>query len=37
MRVYKDKQYLVFDYEDGRTVKYNFATKENYNWEDALI
>ena len=27
MRVYKDKQYLVFDYEDGRTVKYDFATK----------
>lgn len=26
-RVYKDKQYLVFDYEDGRTVKYDFATK----------
>lgn len=27
MRVYKDKQYLIFDYEDGRTVKYDFATK----------
>lgn len=27
MRIYKDKQYLVFDYEDGRTVKYDFATK----------
>ena len=27
MRVYKDKQYLVFDYEDGRTAKYDFATK----------
>lgn len=27
MRAYKDKQYLVFDYEDGRTVKYDFATK----------
>ena len=26
-RVYKDKQYLVFDYEDGRTAKYDFATK----------
>ena len=26
-RVYKEKQYLVFDYEDGRTVKYDFATK----------
>ena len=28
MRVYKEKQYLIFDYEDGRTVKYDFATKE---------
>lgn len=27
MKVYKDKQYLIFDYEDGRTVKYDFATK----------
>lgn len=27
MRVYKDKQYLIFDYKDGRTVKYDFATK----------
>lgn len=28
MKVYKDKQFLVFDYEDGRTVKYDFATKK---------
>lgn len=28
MRVYKEKQYLIFDYEDGRTVKYDFATKQ---------
>ena len=27
MRVYKDKQFLVFDFEDGRSVKYDFATK----------
>lgn len=26
-RVYKEKQYLVFNFEDGRTVKYDFATK----------
>lgn len=25
MKIYKGKQYLVFDYEDGRTVKYDFA------------
>ena len=27
-RVYKERQYLVFDYEDGRTTKYDFATKQ---------
>lgn len=27
MFIYKDKQYLVFDFEDGKTVKYDFATK----------
>ena len=27
MKIYKDKQYLVFDFEDGRNVKYDFATK----------
>ena len=25
MKVYKDKQFLVFDFEDGKTVKYDFA------------
>ena len=28
MKVYKDKQYLVFDFEDGMNVKYDFATKQ---------
>ena len=27
MRVYKEKQYLIFDFEDGRTVKYDFDKK----------
>lgn len=27
MKVYKEKQFLVFDFEDGKTVKYDFATK----------
>lgn len=27
MRVYKEKQYLIFDFEDGRMCKYDFATK----------
>lgn len=26
-KVYKEKQFLIFDFEDGRTVKYDFATK----------
>ena len=26
-KVYKEKQYLIFDFEDGRTVKYDFSTK----------
>ena len=27
MKVRKDRQFLVFDFEDGNTVKYDFATK----------
>lgn len=27
MKIYKEKQFLVFDFEDGVTVKYDFATK----------
>ena len=27
MTIYKEKQFLVFDFEDGKTVKYDFATK----------
>lgn len=29
MKVYKDKQYLIFDFEDGRVCKYDFATKSS--------
>lgn len=28
MKIYKDRQFLVFDFEDGKTVKYDFATKK---------
>ena len=28
MKIYKEKQYLIFDFEDGRNVKYDFATKQ---------
>lgn len=27
MKIYKEKQFLVFDFEDDNTVKYDFATK----------
>ena len=27
-KVYKDKQYLIFDFEDGKTVRYDFAVKK---------
>lgn len=28
MKIYKEKQFLIFDFEDGKTVKYDFATKQ---------
>ena len=28
MKIYKDKQFLVFEFDDGKTVKYDFATKK---------
>lgn len=28
MKIYKEKQFLVFEFPDGKTVKYDFATKE---------
>lgn len=27
MKIYKEKQFLIFDFEDGNMVKYDFATK----------
>lgn len=27
MKIYKERQFLIFDFEDGKTVKYDFATK----------
>lgn len=27
MKIYKEKQFLVFEFDDGKTVKYDFATK----------
>lgn len=28
MKIYKERQFLVFEFPDGKTVKYDFATKE---------
>lgn len=28
MKIYKERQFLIFDFEDGKTVKYDFAKKE---------
>lgn len=28
MKIYKEKQFLVFDFENGKTVKYDFSTKQ---------
>ena len=28
MKVYKEKQFLSFELDDGKTVKYDFATKK---------
>lgn len=30
MKIYKEKQFLIFDYEDGKTCKYDFAQKAAY-------
>lgn len=27
IKIYKEKQFLIFDFEDGRTCRYDFATK----------
>lgn len=29
LKSYKEKQYLVFEFEDGKNVKYNLATGES--------
>lgn len=32
MKVYKENSFLIFDFEDGKTVKYDFATKKSYGF-----
>lgn len=29
LKVYKDKQFMIFEFDDGKTVKYDFATKQS--------
>lgn len=30
MKIYKEKQYLIFDFEDGKNVKYDFSNKQAF-------
>lgn len=32
MKIYKENSFLIFDFEDGKTVKYDFATKKSYGF-----
>jgi hypothetical protein len=32
MKIYKEKQFLIFDFGNGKTVKYDFATKKSYGF-----
>ena len=37
MKIYKDKQYLIFDFEDGRSIKYDFATKQTIGFSGKIV
>lgn len=37
MKIYKEKQYLIFEYEDGRLCKYDFATKTAYGFSGKKV
>ncbi len=37
MRIYKDHQFLIFDFEDGRTAKYNLNTGETIGFKGKLV
>ena len=37
MKVYKDKQFLVFEFEDGKTVKYDFATNQTIGKKGKVV
>ena len=37
MKVYKEKQFLVFDFEDGKNVKYNLATGETIGKSGKIV
>lgn len=37
MKVYKEKQFLVFDFEDGKNVKYDFATKQTIGKKGKVV
>lgn len=37
MKIYKDHQFLIFDFEDGRTAKYNLDTGETIGFKGKLV
>lgn len=37
MRVYKEKQYLIFQFDDGKNVKYNFANGETIGKNNRIV
>ena len=37
MRVYKEKQYLIFQFDDGKNVKYNFANGETIGENNRIV
>ena len=37
MKVYKEKQFLIFDMEDGRTCRYDFSTNETIGFSGSKV
>lgn len=37
MKVYKEKQFLIFDFENGKTVKYDFATNQTIGIKGGIV
>lgn len=37
MKIYKDHQYLIFDFENGKTVKYDFAAQKSIGLSGRVV